>query len=92
MIIPILTENPNEYPIQSVCLVVAVVQSRCSQLRKITEVCALACKKLWRTQDKYSFSIISYCELNWIEYNRGRCKHFTRKHYNYTLANTVTPH
>ena len=28
-------------------------------------------------------------ELNWIEYFWGRCKNFTRKHYNYTLVGTV---
>ena len=28
-------------------------------------------------------------ELNWIEYFWGRCKNFTRKHYNYALVGTV---
>ena len=27
-----------------------------------------------------------YCELNWIERYWGSCKHFARKHRNYTLA------
>ena len=30
-----------------------------------------------------------HCELSWIEYYWGRCKHFTRKHWNYTCAGTV---
>ena len=33
-----------------------------------------------------------HCELNWIEFYWDHCKYFARKHCNYTLAGTATPH
>ena len=30
-----------------------------------------------------------HSELNYVEYDWGRCKYFTRKHCNFTLAGTV---
>ena len=32
----------------------------------------------------------SHCELNWIAYYWGFCKHFARKHYNHTLPGKYT--
>ena len=49
------TKNPNECQIQSVCWGVTVVQSQFSQLREISGVCALACKRLQRMEDTPSY-------------------------------------